>query len=66
MNSRANRIANGKGPRHADNRYFAAATRTGTGATAATFFFLFARARFGGVPSAGSTTMMLVTNFFAP
>src|SRR6202041_420771 len=40
----------------------AAAKATG----AATFFTRFARLRFGGVPSAISTTMMLVTNFFIP
>src|ERR1700723_3958617 len=35
-------------------------------ATAATFFTRLARLRLGGVPSAISTTMMLVTNFFMP
>src|ERR1700722_5023164 len=43
------------------------ATSTATAATSAlatTFFARFARLRFGGVPSAASTTIMLVTNFF--
>src|SRR5580704_15940584 len=36
------------------------------GTAAAAFFARLARLRFGGVPSASSTTMMLVTNFFMP
>src|ERR1700722_2300137 len=44
------------------------APATSLGATAATTNFLpfLARRRFGGTPSAASTTMMLVTNFFIP
>src|SRR5579862_9318858 len=45
--------------------HFPAGTAAAT-ATAATFFVRFARLRFGGVPSAISTTIMLVTNFFIP
>src|SRR5208283_448359 len=37
--------------------------RVGAGATA---FTRFARRRFGGTPSAGSTTIRLVTNFLIP
>jgi len=53
-------------PRHAFAGYFGSATSAVTGAATIAFFLRFARGRFGGVPSAGSTTMMLVTNFFAP
>src|ERR1700674_3945249 len=38
----------------------------GTRMAAVTFFLRLERERLGGVPSVGSTTMMLVTNFFGP
>src|SRR5579864_8417380 len=42
------------------------ATKPGRGAAPTTFLIFLARRRLGGVPSAASTTMMLVTNFFMP
>src|ERR1700723_2294701 len=46
--------------------HFPAPTGSAAAITAAAFFTRLARLRFGGVPSACSTTMMLVTNFFIP
>src|ERR1700722_19894556 len=43
-----------------------APTGSAAAITAATFFTRLARLRLGGVPSAISTTMMLVTNFLGP
>lgn len=45
--------------------HFAPAIAAGTGGVRA-FLPRFGRGRFGGVPSAGSTTIRLVTNFFIP
>jgi len=55
---------------HDDVAHFAPGTNTraawvGAGATTAAFT-RFARLRFGGTPSAGSTTIRLVTNFLIP
>ena len=44
----------------------AAVAGAGTRTATVTFFLRLERERLGGVPSAGSTTMMLVTNFFGP
>src|SRR5580704_29086 len=46
--------------------HFPAGTIAGAATAATAFLARFARLRFGGVPSASSTTMMLVTNFFMP
>jgi len=45
--------------------HFAPAVAAGRGVGTA-FLLRFRRARLGGVPSAGSTTIKLVTNFFIP
>src|ERR1700747_3723660 len=46
--------------------HFPAGTTASTATAATAFFARLARLRLGGVPSASSTTMMLVTNFFMP
>jgi hypothetical protein len=46
--------------------HLAPTTVLGSGTAAIIFFALFVRLRLGGVPSAASTTIMLVTNFFMP